>query len=89
MCVMFCVKFLRLRFALFLNKFDINTCICFYAPHSVRAGHLDLLLYIRLSVLKIINFVTKVEKCGHLCPIDTFLVFFLAHDFIFFFKFWM
>ena len=44
--------------------------------------HNSLLLSVNLSVLlvrKIFYFVTKVEKRGHLCPMDTFLVtFFLV-----------
>ena len=42
------------------------TCACpFYVP-ILRRGHLDLLLSVRA------NNCDKVEKWGHLCPVDTF-----------------
>ena len=44
----------------------------FLCPHL--KGHLDLPLSVRPSVCPSKNFVTKVEKCEHLCPMDTFLV---------------
>ena len=66
----------------------------FHAP-TLRGGHLDLPLSVCpsvclsvLSVLsvclsvnpKIFNFVTKVEKWGHPCSIDTFLVLFIFYS---------
>ena len=43
----------------------------FYAP-TVRGGGG---IYITLVISKIVNFVIKVEKWGHLYPLDTFLVY--------------
>ena len=57
----------------------------FLCPHSNRWGHSDLPLSVRkflkifdrgenMSVQNFLNFVTKVEYWGHLCPIDIFLI---------------
>ena len=48
--------------------------------HSKIRGHLDLPLSARPSVRKNINFVTKVEKWGHPCHMDKFLVSFYIHS---------
>ena len=45
----------------------------FYVP-TLR-GHLDLTLFVPQSICPSGNFVTKVEKWEHLCPMDTFLFF--------------
>ena len=43
-------------------------------PHSKRDGTLWFALVRLYLCPKIFNFSTKVERCGHLCPLDTFLV---------------
>ena len=53
-------------FIVFLEEIKIFLC-----SHLTRWGYLDLPMSVHPSGM----FVTMVEKCGHLCPMDTFLIF--------------